>query len=208
MPRGLFDEIIFCEVQQVPRMVHETRIVAAKQRAYYGQFNENPEFIAARDEFLRRPWSASEAEAFVASWHLGTGAVKDLLWMHQQRQVTAKVHRLMPGPRSYPGVQRWHGDPRDNEPLENDEQIARLGYREYPPALNDGALRRGGRRLYERAVLQRSWQEIADAEAKRESRTTAIDFQAVKDGVGRYARELGVWLPQRLRGRPPQSAQN
>ena len=61
-------------------------------------------------------------------------------------------------------------------------------------------------RLYRAAVLSMDWEHIADAEANDDKNPDGKwDAQAVRLSVRRWARELGVPLPERRVGRPPKS---
>jgi hypothetical protein len=84
---------------------------------------------------------------------------------------------------------------------QHDAKLRARGWSEIPPRHRDhDELLRGARRLYRAAVLEMTWEAIADAEAQETAE--APDARSVKSTVTGWARTLGIELPRRRPGRP------
>ena len=181
-------------IPRPPRLVHEEHIRTYMARAYYAVLNDDQDFQRELLNLLSA-WSERDAEQFARRWPLPKRGIADLGWTYSLwRRRFLKEPRLHIGSRSYPGLEQAG------------EQVGaqRLGYRPHPPRLKDKrSLQLGALRLYRRAVLEWPWEKIAAAEAEELRRPEDLDIKSAWDGVHRWAKALGVPLPQVPRGRPP-----
>lgn len=163
------------------RCVHPTSIALVMTRAYYDELNKDPKFIAELGA-LFSTWSHKALGAFAKRWPLPPEGLKDLYLSYDRfNRGFMATPRLEAVVRSYPGAT-------------NPREAAKLGYRQYPRRLNAAAIESGARRLYERVVRKRSWQDIAQDTRGAER---YVDTKLVRKQVQHWARALGIQLPER-----------
>lgn len=162
-------------------------------RAYYRLLNREPSFQREL-RVLFEDWSGTAVDGFTRRWPLPKKALSDLAWSRDLwRNRLGGEPRMEVGLRSYPGIE----DPVDST------TARRLGYVRFPPPLQSPSLLdRGALRLYRRACLRFSWSRIAQVESRERLRPEIEDVKAVYDSVHRWARSLGIALPNIPVGRP------